>query len=209
MQRRCFGCRHDVWSTVSTGQELCTAALCLGARDCCVAESSVGAGAAAAELPLERCCIDARRAQKWWRICFGGKLGARSIGNTQQQLCVAASCLDAGPCCVAESSVCADAAVANLQRQQCLSMGSRRRKSSAAVSGPAGVLAACGTVSRSLAMNHHDQMHANAVSQRIAWVLVPRPLNTARAMLYRRTLRPEMLPHLYRGQLGCLQRMRH
>ena len=25
-------------------------------------------------------------------------------------------------------------------------------------------------------MNHHDQMHANAVSQRAAWVLVPRPL---------------------------------
>ena len=25
-------------------------------------------------------------------------------------------------------------------------------------------------------MYHHDQMHANAVSQRAAWVLVPRPL---------------------------------
>ena len=41
----------------------------------CVAESSVGAGAAAAELPRERCCIDARCAQKWWRICFGGRWG--------------------------------------------------------------------------------------------------------------------------------------
>jgi len=169
-------CVCSVWDTK---QELGDVSSCLDVGKRCVAESSVGAGAAAAEYPLERCCIDARRAQKWWRICFGGKLGARSIGNTQQQLCVAASCLDAGPCCVAESCVCADAAVANLQRQQCLSMGSRRRKSSAAVSGPAGVLAACGTVSRSLAMNHHDQMHANAVSQRIAWVLVPRPLNTA------------------------------
>ena len=26
-------------------------------------------------------------------------------------------------------------------------------------------------------MYHHDQMQANAVSQRAAWVLVPRPLN--------------------------------
>jgi len=31
---------------------------------------------AVAELPLERCCIGARCAQKWWRMCFGGKSGA-------------------------------------------------------------------------------------------------------------------------------------
>ena len=71
----------------------------------------------------------------------------------------------------------ADAAVANLQREQCLSMGGRRRKSSAPVSGPRVVLATYGTLSRSLLVYHHDQMQANAVSQRAAWVLVPRPLN--------------------------------
>jgi len=36
----------------------------LDAGKCCVAESSVGAGAAAAELPPEQCCIDGRAAQK-------------------------------------------------------------------------------------------------------------------------------------------------
>ena len=84
---------------------------------------------------------------------------------------------DAGKCCVAESFTGADALVANLQRQQCLSIGSRRRKTSASVSGPAGMLAAHGTLSRSLAVYHRDQMQANAVSQRAAWVLLPRPLN--------------------------------
>ena len=65
----------------------------------------MNAGAAAAELPLERRFIDTRSAQKWWRICFGGSCGVRSIGDARQQLCTAASCLDAGKCCVAESSV--------------------------------------------------------------------------------------------------------
>ena len=56
-------------------------------------------------------------------------------------------------------------------------MGGRRRKSSASVSWPVGMLAAYGTRSRSLVVHHHGQMQANAVSQRAAWVLVPRPLN--------------------------------
>jgi hypothetical protein len=58
-----------------------------------------------------------------------------------------------------------------------LSMGGWNRKSSASVSAPVGMLAAYGTLSRSLAVYHHDQMQANAVSQRAAWVLLPRPLN--------------------------------
>ena len=65
------GC--SVWDTK---QELGDASSWPDAGKRCVAESSVGAGAAAAELPLERCCIDGRTAQKWWRICFGGKLDA-------------------------------------------------------------------------------------------------------------------------------------
>jgi hypothetical protein len=44
----------------------------LDAGKCCVAESSLGVGAAVANLPRERCCIGACRAQKWWRICSGG-----------------------------------------------------------------------------------------------------------------------------------------
>jgi hypothetical protein len=51
------------------------------------------------------------------------------------------------------------------------------RNGGASVSAANGMLAAYGTLSRSLAMYHHDQMQANAVSQRAAWVLVPRPLN--------------------------------
>jgi len=66
-----------------------------------------------------------------------------------------ASCLDAGKCCVTESSVGAGAAVANLQREQCLPVGGRRRKCSAFVSAAARVLAAYGALSRSLAMYHH------------------------------------------------------
>ena len=137
----------------------------------------MNAGAAGAGLPLERCCIGARCAQKWWRICFGGRWGAWSIGDTKQQLCVVSSCSGARDCCVTGSCVGADAAVANLQREQCLLMGGRRRKSSASVSGATGVLATYGTLSRSLLVYHHEQMQANAVSQRAAWVLVPRPLN--------------------------------
>ena len=121
--------------------------------------------------------IDGRPAQKWWHICSGGKWVTRSIADAKRQLCAAASCSDARDCCVTESCVGADAAVANLQREQCLSMGGRRRKSSAPVSGPIVVLATYGTLSRSLLVYHHDQMQANAVSQRAAWVLVPRPLN--------------------------------
>ena len=75
---------------------------------------------------------------------------------------------------VAQSS---SGAVANLQREQCLSMGGRRRKSSASISEQIGVLATYGTLSRSMLVYHHDQMQANAVSQRAVWVLVPRPLN--------------------------------
>ena len=171
-----------------------------------------------------------------------------------------------------ESCVGADAAVANLQREQCLSMGGRRRKSSAPVSGPrvvlatygtlsrsllvyhhdqmqanavsqsaarcwsrgrrlllsdavlahasrrnggapvsgtSGVFAACGALSRSLAMYHHAWLHANAVSQRAAWVLVPRSLIYSASNAYRWAGGAENAAHLFWRQLGCLQRMGH
>ena len=75
-QRICFGASWDACSVWDTKQQLYVAASCLDAGHCFVAESSVSVGAAAAELPLEGCCIDARCAQKWWRICFGGRWGA-------------------------------------------------------------------------------------------------------------------------------------
>jgi hypothetical protein len=45
------------------------------------------------------------------------------------------------------------------------------RNGGASVSGAAGVFEAHGALSKSLAMYHRDQMLANAVSQRAAWVL--------------------------------------
>ena len=73
IQRTCFGINCGACNAWDTQQELAGVSSCLDAGKCCVAESSVGVGAAAAELPLEQCCIDGRTAQKWRRICFGGK----------------------------------------------------------------------------------------------------------------------------------------
>ena len=92
------------WSFGDTKQELCVAASCLEVGKCRFKERVW----VLVPRPLncrERCCIDGRAAQKWWRICFGGKLGAWSIGDTKQELCTAASRLDAGKCCVTERSV--------------------------------------------------------------------------------------------------------
>ena len=58
-------------------------------------------------------------------------------------------------------------------------------------------------------MYHHDQMHANAVSQRAAWVLVPRPLSYSASDAYRCAAGAEQPAHLFWGQLGCLQRLGH
>ena len=101
--RICFVASWDACSIWNTEQELGGAPSWPDAGKCCVAESCVGAGAAAAELPLERRFVDTRCAQKWRRICFGGSCGVRSIGDARQQLCIAAPCLDAGKCCVAGS----------------------------------------------------------------------------------------------------------
>ena len=115
-------------------------------------------------------------AQEWWRIYFGGNWGVRSIGGTRQQLCIAASCLDAGKCCVTESSLGAGAAVVNLQLKQCLSMGGRRRNGGASVLGANRVPEASEALSSSFALRHHAWMQANAVPRRAAWVLVLRSL---------------------------------
>jgi len=65
----CFGGSWVVCSARDTKQQLSAPGSCPNA-------ANTVAGAAAAELPLERCCVGARCAQKWWRICFGGKLDA-------------------------------------------------------------------------------------------------------------------------------------
>ena len=58
-------------------------------------------------------------------------------------------------------------------------------------------------------MYDHDQMQANAVSQRAAWVLVPRPLNYRVSDAFRWTDGAEMVAHLFRGQIGCMKVRRH
>ena len=64
---------HMFWRQVGCLQRMgyCAAAFRCGVMLGC--KCSLGVGAAAAELPLEGCCIDARCAQKWWHICFGGR----------------------------------------------------------------------------------------------------------------------------------------
>jgi len=79
-----------------------------------------------------------------------------------------------GKRCIAESSVDAGAAVAHLQREQCC-IGTRCGAPVPGVTG--GVHEAPETLSsRSFALRHHEQMLANAVSQRAVWMM-PRPLN--------------------------------
>ena len=58
-------------------------------------------------------------------------------------------------------------------------------------------------------MYHHDQMRATAVPQRAARVLVPQPQNCRLSDAYRWAAGAENPAHLFRGQLGCLQRMGH
>ena len=64
---------HMFWRQVGCLQRMgyCAAAFRCGVMLGC--KCSLGVGAAAAELPLEGYCIDARCAQKWWHICFGGR----------------------------------------------------------------------------------------------------------------------------------------
>ena len=119
---------------------------------------SVDAGAAAAELPLEQCCIDGRTAQKWWHICFGGRWVTRSIGDAKRQLCAAASCSDARECCVAESNVCAIAAGADLGVSDAVSAHIAPRNGGASVSGAGGVHGASETLSKCFALRHHAWM---------------------------------------------------
>ena len=67
-----------------------------------------------------------------------------------------------------------------------------------------GVHEASETLSSSFALRHHDQMQAIAVSQRAAWVLVPRSLNYRLSDAVSMGGRRRNPAHLFRGQPGCL-----
>ena len=83
------------------------------------------------------------------------------------------------------------------------------RNGGASVSGAVVAYEASGTLSRSFARWHRAWMQANAVSQRAAWVLVPRSLIYSASNAYRWAGGAENAAHLFRRQLGCLQRMGH
>jgi hypothetical protein len=67
----------------------------------------------------------------------------------------------------------------NYRSSDAVSMGGRRRNGGASVSGAVRMHDALEKPSSSFTLRHHAWMQANAVSQRAAWVLMPRPLNTA------------------------------
>jgi len=125
----------------------------------------------------ERCCFGACFAQKWWRTCFGDKWGVCSVWIIVQQLCAAASCS------MVANAVSQRAACVLLPRplnhrvSDAVPTHVVRRNGGASVSGADRVQDTSETLSSSFAVRHHDQMQANAVSQRAAWVLLPRPLN--------------------------------
>jgi len=73
------------------------------------------------------------------------------------------------------------------------------RNGGASVSGANRVHDASGTLSSSCALRYNDQMQANAVSQRAAWVQLPRLPNYSVSDAARRTLRPEMVARRFGG----------
>ena len=135
-----------------------------------------GAGATNADIHPGRCCIGAVA----FRGCSASELPARACSGARRGHSAVAqqlwACPDAGKRCRAASNVGADscAAGADLQRERCL----HQRPSHAAgllwgiVRGPKTLETSSGQV----AISDHIRMLANAVAQRVAWVLLPRPL---------------------------------
>ena len=70
----------------------------------------------------------------------------------------------------------------------------------ASVSGADGVHEASGTLSRSFTLRHHAWMQANAVPQKAAWVLMPRPQICSVSNAYRWAVGAENPAHPCRGQ---------
>ena len=74
------------------------------------------------------------------------------------------------------------------------------RNGGASVSGADGVHEASGTLSRSFTLRHHAWMQANAVPQKAAWVLMPRPQICSVSNAYRWAVGAENPAHPCRGQ---------
>jgi len=136
----------------------------LDAGKCCVAESSVGAGAAAAELTRER-CYSAHIVPRNGGTSVSGATGAYEASETLGSSFTLRHRAWMQANAVSQRAVWgADVAVVNLQLEQCLSMGGRRKNGGASVSGANRVHEASETLCSSFALRHHAWMLANAVS---------------------------------------------
>jgi hypothetical protein len=69
------------------------------------------------------------------------------------------------------------------------------------------MLATYGAQRSSWVLHHHARMLAIALSQRAVKVLAPRPLMNSVSDAVLADASPEIVVHLFRRQLGCLQRM--
>ena len=88
----------------------------------------------------------------------------------------------------------------NYRVSNAVSMGGPRRNGGASVSGADGAHEASETQSRSFALRHHAWMQANAVPQKAAWVLLPRPQIYSVSNAYRWAVGAENPAHPFRGQ---------
>ena len=129
--------------------------------------------------------------------------------GTKHELGDVSPCLVACKCCVAESSVGAGAAVADLLLSDAILAHASPRKCSGAVLAAAWVLAAYEMLSSSFALSDHAQMLASAVAQSAAWMLALRALSHSASDAVSAHVAPRNAAHLFRRQSGCLQRMGH
>ena len=209
MQRIRFGGNLGVCSIRDAQQPLCTAASRSDTGKCCVTESSARADAAVAKSPFEGCCIDGRTAQNGGASVSGAD-GVHEASETlsssftlrhhawMQAIPVSQeSCVDVG------------AAAAELPLGGCCICARCARNGGASDSAAHGAHEASETLSSSLALRNIDQAQANAVSQRAALVLMPRSLIDSVSNAHRWAAGAENPARLFRGQLGCLQRMGH
>ena len=95
----------------------------------------------------------------------------------------------------------------NIRLSDAVSTHVAPRNGGASASGANWAHEASGTLSSSFALRHHAWMQAHAVSQRAACVLMLRSLIYSVSNAYRWAAGAENPAQLFRGQLGCLQRV--
>ena len=88
----------------------------------------------------------------------------------------------------------------NYRVSDAVSMGGRRRSGGASVSGANWMHEASEILSSSFTLRHHAWMQANAVPQKVAWVLMPRPQIYSVSNAYRWAVGAENPAHPFRGQ---------